>query len=165
MSWQPFLHKQRWEKSPSLCYSTSKYKSLSHKPILFCYFYWCFMPQSTIVQSCCDIFLSYWVEPVLTFCLRQTCKLVLWQTVKTQVKCSIMLHFIRIYTVCKGKRDLQTKESKFVENYRPTLLALYNALSHSMCLYQVMMTLHFLNYVTNDAELTQKSIITSYLLV
>ena len=35
---------------------------------------------------------------------------VLLQTVKTQMKCSIMLHFIRVYTVCKGKKDLQTKE-------------------------------------------------------
>ena len=26
------------------------------------------------------------------------------QTVKTQMKCSIMLHFIRVYTVCTGKR-------------------------------------------------------------
>ena len=29
-------------------------------------------------------------------------------------------------------------------------------LSHGMCLYQVMMMLHFLNNVANDAELTQK---------
>ena len=29
-------------------------------------------------------------------------------------------------------------------------------LSHSMCLYQVMMTLHLLNDVANDAESTQK---------
>ena len=29
-------------------------------------------------------------------------------------------------------------------------------LSHDMCLYQVMMTLHFLNDVANDPELTQK---------
>ena len=34
-------------------------------------------------------------------------------------------------------------------------------LSHSVCLYQIMMTLHFLNDVANDAEPTQKSIITS----
>ena len=26
------------------------------------------------------------------------------QTVKTQMKCSIMLHFIRVYTVCIGKK-------------------------------------------------------------
>ena len=30
-------------------------------------------------------------------------------------------------------------------------------LSHSMCLYLVMMTLHFLNDVVNDTESTQKS--------
>ena len=29
-------------------------------------------------------------------------------------------------------------------------------LSHGMCLYQVIMTLHFLNDVANDAESTQK---------
>ena len=32
-----------------------------------------------------------------------------------------------------------------------------HGLSHDMCLYQVMMTLHFLNYVANDTEPTQKS--------
>ena len=35
---------------------------------------------------------------------------VLLQTVKTQMKCSLVLHFIRAYTVCKGKTDIQTKE-------------------------------------------------------
>ena len=35
-------------------------------------------------------------------------------------------------------------------------------LAHSMCLYQVMMTLHFLNDIANDAESTQKLKITSY---
>ena len=34
-------------------------------------------------------------------------------------------------------------------------------LSHGMCLYQVIMTLHFLNDVVNDIESTRKSIITS----
>ena len=34
-------------------------------------------------------------------------------------------------------------------------------LSHGMCLYQVMVTVHFLNDVANDAESTQKSKITS----
>ena len=29
---------------------------------------------------------------------------------KTQMKCSIMLHFNRIQIVCKGKNDLQIKE-------------------------------------------------------
>ena len=36
-----------------------------------------------------------------------------------------------------------------------------HCLSHGMCLYQVMMTLHFLNVDTNDAESTQKSEIKS----
>ena len=30
-------------------------------------------------------------------------------------------------------------------------------LSHGMCLYQVMMTMHFLNDIAKDAESTQKS--------
>ena len=38
-------------------------------------------------------------------------------------------------------------------------------LSHGMCLYQVMMTLHFLNDIANEAELTEKNIIMSYSLV
>ena len=39
-------------------------------------------------------------------------------------------------------------------------------LSHGMCLYHAMiMTLHFLNDVTNDAESTQKSKITSLSLI
>ena len=38
-------------------------------------------------------------------------------------------------------------------------------LSHGMCLYQVMMTLHFLNDVSNDAESTPKSKIASLSLV
>ena len=38
-------------------------------------------------------------------------------------------------------------------------------LSHSMCLYQVWLTLYFLNDLANDAESTQKSKITSLSLV
>ena len=39
-----------------------------------------------------------------TLCIRETPKWVLLQTVKTQMKCSIMLHFIWVYTVCKGNK-------------------------------------------------------------
>ena len=39
----------------------------------------------------------------------ETPKRVLLQTLKTQMKCSIMLHFSRVYTVCKGKKYFQTK--------------------------------------------------------
>ena len=46
----------------------------------------------------------------LTLYIRETTKQVLLQTVKTQMKCSIMQHFIKVYTVCKGKKDLKTKD-------------------------------------------------------
>ena len=48
---------------------------------------------------------------------------VLLQTVKTKMKCSIMLHFIRVYTICKGKKDLQTKRIQYLfEKYNLTPL-------------------------------------------
>ena len=62
---------------------------------------------------------------VLTLCIQETPKLVLFQLVKTQMKCSIMLHFIRVYSVCKGKKDLQTKKYNtyiFFLNYNLTPL-------------------------------------------
>ena len=37
---------------------------------------------------------------VLTLCILETPKRVLLQIVKTLMKCSIMLHFIRVCTVC-----------------------------------------------------------------
>ena len=36
----------------------------------------------------------------LTLCMLEPPKRILWQTVKTQMKCSIMLHFIGINTFC-----------------------------------------------------------------
>ena len=50
---------------------------------------------------------------IFNFVFGETPKRVLLQTVKTQMKCSIMLHFIRVYTVCKAKNDFQTKEYIF----------------------------------------------------
>ena len=44
---------------------------------------------------------------------------------------------------------------------RCCMLSDKRCLSHGMCLYQIMMTLHFLNDVANDDESTQKSKITS----
>ena len=38
-----------------------------------------------------------------TLCLLESPKRVLLKTMKTQMKCSIMLHFIRVFTVSKGK--------------------------------------------------------------
>ena len=44
-----------------------------------------------------------------------TPKCVLWQTVKTQMKCHIIQHFIMVYIVCYGKNDLQGKSTFYVE--------------------------------------------------
>ena len=46
---------------------------------------------------------------ILTLCFWEAPQRELLQTVITQIKCSIMLHFIGVYTVCNGKKDLQTK--------------------------------------------------------
>ena len=40
-----------------------------------------------------------------------------------------MQHFIRVYTVCKCKKGLQTKEYNIFLNYNPTPLDIYNVLS------------------------------------
>ena len=61
----------------------------------------------------------------LTLCIQEPPKHVLLQTVKNQIKCYIMRHFSRVYTVCKGKNDLQTKEYNFYENYNLTALDMY----------------------------------------
>ena len=45
--------------------------------------------------------------------IHETPKQALLQTVKIQMKCSMMLHFIMVYTVCNGKKDLQTKDNIF----------------------------------------------------
>ena len=35
---------------------------------------------------------------------------VIWQIVKTQIKCCIMQHFIRVCTICKDKNNIHNKE-------------------------------------------------------
>ena len=47
---------------------------------------------------------------IKTTCIRETAGRVRLQVVKTQMKCSIMRHFVRVYTVCKGIKDHQTNE-------------------------------------------------------
>ena len=64
---------------------------------------------------------------ILTFCIWEPLnEYFLLQTVKTQMKCSIMLYFIRVNTVCKGKKDLQTKEYNIFENHNLTRHPRYN---------------------------------------
>ena len=42
-------------------------------------------------------------------------------------------HFIRVYTICKGKKGLQTKEYNIFENDNLTPLDMYNGLSKIYC--------------------------------
>ena len=69
---------------------------------------------------------------LLSFVFGETTKRVLLQTVKTQMKSSMMLHFIRVYTVCKGKKDLRTTD--FFFNYNLTPLDTYNGLFQVYCI-------------------------------
>ena len=62
------------------------------------------------LQADTDQFNLLYYTDYLTLCIQETTKGVLLQMVKTQMKYSTMLHFIRVYTVCKGKKDLQTNE-------------------------------------------------------
>ena len=54
-------------------------------------------------------------QVILTLFIIATPKCVLWQTVKTQMKCRIMRHFIRVCTVCEEKIDLQNRYNIFLE--------------------------------------------------
>ena len=70
----------------------------------------------------------------LALCIQETPKGVLFQTVKTQVKCCIMQHFIRVFTVCLSKKDLKTKNIIFFENYILPPLDMYNGLYRVYCI-------------------------------
>ena len=45
-----------------------------------------------------------------------------------------MQHFISLYTVCKGQKDLRQKNTIFFENYNLTSIEMYNALSQIYCI-------------------------------
>ena len=55
---------------------------------------------------------------LLNIPILETPKRVLLQTVKSQMKCSIMLHFIQVYTVCKVKRS-SDKRIQFKKKIKP----------------------------------------------
>ena len=61
-------------------------------------------------------------------------KWVLLQTVKTQMKCSIMLHFIMVYTVCLGKKIFRQKTKNTFLSYNLTPLDMYNGLFKVYCI-------------------------------
>ena len=71
--------------------------------------------------------------PPLPLCIWETSKRVLLQTVQTQMKCSIMRHFIRVSTV-KVTKIFRQKNTIFLENYNLTPLDMYNGLSQMYCI-------------------------------
>ena len=68
-------------------------------------------PRSDTAELCSvwSLFAHY---VLLTLCIRETPKRVHLRTVKTLMKCSIILHFIRVYTV-KVKKILRQKNTIF----------------------------------------------------
>ena len=77
--------------------------------------------------------------------------MLLWSDLLYLVYCSIGLFWVKPYLNRFYQLPLILK----------ALLPDKRCLSHSMCLYQIMMMLHFFNDVANDPESTQKSKITS----
>ena len=75
-----------------------------------------FLLQSNMTNAkcICSIFCTLDMVVHLTLCIQETPKQVILQTVKTQMKCSMMLHFIRVYTVCEGKKNFRQKKTIFV---------------------------------------------------
>ena len=72
--------------------------------------------------------------------------------------CSFIIWLMmRLYVLVKGDFLSVTSHIKCIVAKLPDKYCL----SHDMCLYKVMMTLHFLNDAAYDAESTQKSKITS----
>ena len=56
------------------------------------------------------------------------------KAVKTQTKCSVMLHFINSYTVCEGKTAFHTKTIFVFENQNMTRLDIYHGLLQVYCI-------------------------------
>ena len=77
-----------------------------------------------------------WHTCTITLPSQETPKRVLLQTAKTQMKCSIMLHFIRVYTVWKGKKIFSQKNTICFWNYNLPPLDRHNGLSQVYCIKQ-----------------------------
>ena len=65
-----------------------------------------------------------------------------------------------LFNACRDSIHLEGHVLEFISYHsyklQRCMLPDKRCLSHGMCLYQVMMTLHFLNDVANDDESTQK---------
>ena len=73
---------------------------------------------------------------MLTLCIWETPKRVLLQTVKTHMKCSIMPHFIRVYTFVKVKKSSDKRILLLFFQINLTSLDMYNGLSQVYCINQ-----------------------------
>ena len=51
------------------------------------------------------------------------------------MKCSIILHFIMVYTICWGQNNLQGQKSYIIRNSHLWPLKIYNGQSHPHCIY------------------------------
>ena len=70
--------------------------------------------ESTIVTPLGSVLVpTRIIKQFLTLYRPDTPKQVLLQTVKTQMKCCIMQHFIRVCTICNDKINLQRKKYNF----------------------------------------------------
>ena len=56
---------------------------------------------------------SHTTGATITLCIWEKPRRVFFQTVETHMKCSIMLHFIRVYTVWKGKKRSSDKRIQY----------------------------------------------------
>ena len=52
--------------------------------------------------------------PLYNLCILESPKWLLWPTVKTQMKCHRMWHFIRVCTVCKDKKYIQRNKFNII---------------------------------------------------
>ena len=101
-----------------------------------------------LLSSSISIIISYYLNKYYDnmFCMRvklyfeYACPIILWNWIS-----GFDIHYYQLPLILTVLLPLPGK----------------HGLSHGMCLYQVMMTLHILNDVANDAESTRKSNITS----
>ena len=92
-------------------------------------------------------------------CEQETPKRVLWQTVKTQMKCRIMWHFIRVCTVCSDKINLQRRNAIFLFWKLQSVTTQYVQLTILTLLYVALLAIPFVqkgfNLYTGNFPITK----------
>ena len=131
MIWITKTYVEGTERTVSQFFEAPKNKLMDNK-IIFGDIYNQWRPRSDTAELCSvwSLFAHY---VLLTLCIRETPKRVHLRTVKTLIKCSIILHFIRVYTV-KVKKIFRQKNTIFKKIYNLTPLDRYNGLSQVYCI-------------------------------